>query len=290
MTSENPYPKRDDGESERGSRESVLEIEDVDVELGGERILTNVRHRVDEGRFIGLVGPNGAGKTTLIRTMNAVLTPDDGTVFVAGDDVSDLSSKEVSRRTATVPQNTSISFEFTVRKVVGMGRYPHVPRFGTLRGYDPGAHEERVEKAMKQTQVHELADRSVEDISGGERQRVLLARALAQDADLLLLDEPTSSLDINHQSRTLSLVRRLSEGEDPLSDNSRTVVAALHDIDAAARFCDELVLLDEGKVVSSGTPHEVVTEENLQDVFGTHVDVVENPSTGTPQVTVVDGN
>lgn len=250
-----------------------VSVEDVEVSLAGERVLKNVTAKAS-GVFVGIVGPNGAGKTTLLRTMNGVAEPDDGVALVGGDDISGLSSREAARRVATVPQNTDVSFEFSVEEVVRMGRHPHASRFGS-------GSSDAVYDAMERTDVMEFADRSVHEVSGGERQRVLLARCLAQDTDVLLLDEPTASLDAARAVETLSLVLSLV-------DEGRTAVAAIHDLSLAARFCDELVLLNDGEVVSSGLPSDVLTEENIEEVFGAPARVEHDSVTGSPRVTALE--
>ena len=251
----------------------TLDVSGVDVTLGGEQILEDVSATVADGRLVGVVGPNGAGKSTLLRAMNGVIDPDAGTVLVGGDDVHDLSSKAASRRIATVPQDTHVSFDFTVRQTVEMGRHPHQPRFGG--DSDP----EAVDRAMERAEVAQFADRDVTSLSGGEKQRVLLARALAQDAPVLLLDEPTASLDVNHQVRTLELVRGLADSDH------RAVVAAIHDLDLAARYCDELVLVADGEVLDSGLPRDVLTPDAIREAFDARVAVGTDPATGAPTVT-----
>lgn len=252
---------------------TTISVEGVEVSLGGKKVLRNVTARASDS-FVGVVGPNGAGKTTLIRAANGAVETDDGVVRVTGDDISSLSSRETARRVATMPQNTDVSFEFTVEEVVRMGRHPHVPRFGTDT-------TNKVEEAMERVDVARFADRSVHEVSGGERQRVLLARCLAQDADVLLLDEPTASLDVGRAVETLSLVRSLV-------DEGRTAVAAIHDLNLAARFCDELVLVDDGSVVSSGAPSDVLTKENVESVFGTPAYVERDEATGAVCVTALE--
>ena len=254
----------------------AIDVSDLSVTLGGVSVLDSVSTSVDEGRFVGLVGPNGAGKTTLLRAINGALTPDRGTVRVAGQDIAGLGSRATSRLVATVPQSTASAFDFPVRHVVAMGRTPHVGRLGTRTAADRAA----VDEAMARAAVADLADRPVTDVSGGERQRVVLARALAQDTPVLLLDEPTSDLDVNHQVRTLELVA-------DLVDEGRTVVAAIHDLDLAARYCDRVALLAGGKLRAVGTPDEVLTAERLERVFDTPVEVGENPATGTASVTAL---
>nr|WP_208288650.1 ATP-binding cassette domain-containing protein [Halobacterium sp. R2-5] len=228
---------------------------------------------VGDGRLVGVVGPNGAGKSTLLRAMNGVVEPVSGTVLVDDEAVHELPSKAASRRIASVPQDTSLGFDFSVRETVEMGRHAHVPRFGA--DPDPDA----VEHAMERAEVAQFADRDVTSLSGGEKQRVLLARALAQQAPVLLLDEPTASLDVNHQVRTLELVRGLADDAD------RTVVAAIHDLDLAARYCDELVLVADGRVLDSGRPADVLTPEQVREAFDARVAVGTDPATGEPTVT-----
>lgn len=253
----------------------MISVENVEVSLAGKKVLEDVSASADN-EFVGVVGPNGAGKTTLIRAANGAAEPDDGVVRVGGDDIASLSSREVSRRVATMPQNTDVSFEFSVEEIVRMGRHPHVSRFGT----DASA-TEKVRDAMERVKVARFADRSIHEVSGGERQRVLLARCLAQDAGVLLLDEPTASLDVNHAVETLSLVRSLV-------DEGRTAIAAIHDLDLAARFCDRLVLVGDGRVFSSGAPSDVLTEENIEQVFGTPAFVGHDPATGAVRVTALE--
>ncbi|WP_336344470.1 heme ABC transporter ATP-binding protein [Halalkalicoccus ordinarius] len=254
----------------------MIDVRDVDVRLGGVRILEDVSAHVDEGRFVGLVGPNGAGKSTLLRTIGAVLSPDAGSVVLDGEDVHDLPSRAASRRVAAVPQDTSLSFDFDVRDVVAMGRTPYRSR---LRPGDEGG-DAMVARALERTDTEEFADRPIDSVSGGERQRVVLARALAQDTPILLLDEPTASLDINHQLRTLELVR-------DLVDEGKTVIAAIHDLNLAAHYCDELVLLAEGRVLESGPPERVLTESNLTRAFDTRAVVSRHPVTGAVYVTAL---
>ena len=255
---------------------NVLDATDLRVQLGGESVLGGVSLSVGRGEFVGLVGPNGAGKTTLLHTLNGTRSPDAGTVRVDGEPVGTQSSREVARQIATVPQETTLSFSFSVADVVEMGRTPYVSRFGTTT---PADHE-AVERAMAAAEVAEFADRSVQSLSGGERQRVLLARALAQETETLLLDEPTASLDINHQVRTLELVA------DAVADG-RAVVAAIHDLDLAARYCDRLLLLADGGIRAAGEPASVLASDALQTAFGVPTELSEDPTTGTPRVTAV---
>jgi iron complex transport system ATP-binding protein len=254
----------------------VIRVADLVVSRGGRTVLDGVDLTVEGGRFLGLVGPNGAGKTTLLRTIDGSLVPDAGVVEVDGRPVGDLSSREQSRLVATVPQDASVAFDFPVRETVAMGRTPHVGRFERRSEADRRA----VEDAMARTSVAGFADRPVTEVSGGERQRVLIARAVAQDTPVVLLDEPTASLDINHQVRTLELVRDLTAA-------GRTAVAAIHDLNLAAHYCDELALLGEGRVLATGPPDEVLTEDRLERAFGASAVVSRHPVTGSVYVTAL---
>ncbi|MFB6192385.1 MAG: ABC transporter ATP-binding protein [Haloarculaceae archaeon] len=249
----------------------MIDVDGVRAAYGDRPVLSGVSLTVPEGETLALVGPNGAGKTTLLRTINGLVEPAAGTVTVDGRRVDRLGARERARLVATVPQETAVAFDFTVRQLVAMGRTPYRSRFGGETPDDRAA----VADALDRTDTADLADRSIDAISGGERSRVLLARALAQETPVLLLDEPTASLDINHQVRTLSLVAGLD----------RTVVAAIHDLDLAARFADRIALLADGTIAAAGPPERVLTADRLRDAFGVRVAVGEDPATGARTVT-----
>ncbi len=254
-----------------------LVASDLVVDRRDRRVLDGVSFRARSGEVVGLVGPNGAGKTTLLRACNGSLAPTSGTVTIDGDRVGELSARETARRVATVPQEPSLGFDFPVREAVAIGRTAHVPRFGR-RGSDDRA---AVDRALDRAAATGLADRPVTELSGGERARVSLARALTQAAPVLLLDEPTANLDVGHQVRTLSLVRGLA------GEGGRAVVAAVHDLDLAARFCDRLVLLADGVVRATGDPADVLVPDALTDAFGVRTRVDVDEATGRPRVTAL---
>ncbi|TKX82353.1 ATP-binding cassette domain-containing protein [Halorubrum sp. SD626R] len=263
-----------DGPETDADADALVGVRDLTVSFGDVPVVAGVDLRVGRGELVGLVGPNGAGKTTVIRAIKGTLAPDSGAVRLDGDGAADLSAREAGRRVASVPQETSLAFDFRVRHVVEMGRTPHLGRFD---GH--GADDDRaVEEAMDAAGVARFADRSITEVSGGERQRVLLARALAQGTPALLLDEPTASLDANHAVRTLELVR-------DLVDDGRGALAAIHDLDMAARYCDRIVVLANGGVQAAGPPGEVLTAEALRTAFDAEAFVGRNPATGTPTVT-----
>ncbi|RKS83952.1 iron complex transport system ATP-binding protein [Haloarcula quadrata] len=270
--SEQTAPEGSDPERDRSG--PMLDVSDLAVSFGDQSVVSGVDFSVDRGSLVGLVGPNGAGKTTVLRAVKGTLNPDTGTVRVDGEPISNRSAKAVSRLVASTPQGTALSFDFSVRQTVEMGRTPHLGRFDRMDEADRRA----VERAMERASVTQFADRPFTSLSGGERQRVLLARALAQETPVLLLDEPTASLDINHAVRTLELVRTLV-------DDGKTAVAAIHDLNLAARYYDELVLLAGGGVRAAGRPADVLTSDTLRDAFDAETLVTTQPGTDAPLVT-----
>ncbi|MDI6799126.1 MAG: ABC transporter ATP-binding protein [Actinomycetota bacterium] len=224
--------------------------------------------RIDPGEFVGLIGPNGSGKTTLIGLLSRSLAPK-GLIEVNGDDTGALTAKEMARRIAVVPQSLDISFSFNVRELVAMGRTPHLKRFEGERPADRLA----IEKAMKATRIGDLANRKVKELSGGEIQRVIIAQALAQEAGILLLDEPTAHLDIGYQLEIMELISELSEG-------GITVLAVIHDLNLAAAYFKRLVFLRDGRVIADGPTEEVFNSANIQQTFSTPNVVHKNPMTG----------
>jgi iron complex transport system ATP-binding protein len=248
----------------------MLRAEDLDVRYGDTRVLEAVSLAVNEGSFIGILGPNGCGKTTLLRTLSRILRPTSGTVSLDGKDISEYSVRDLATRLGAVPQETGVSFAFTAGEIVQMGRHPYLGPLSSLKEEDYAI----CRKAMEQTNTAHLADRFITEISGGERQRVLIARALAQQPKVLLLDEPTSHLDISHQIEILSIIRGLTPNV--------TVIGVFHDLNLAACFCDRIVLMEKGRVVAAGVPAEVLTDETIRRVFGVGMMVRTHPLTGRP--------
>ncbi|WHP16756.1 ABC transporter ATP-binding protein [Cellulomonas sp. ES6] len=228
---------------------------------------------VPAGSFTVIIGPNGCGKSTLLRALARTLRPRAGRVLLDGAPMGSLRSRAIARRLALLPQGPIAPEGITVGDLVARGRYPHQ---GLLRQWS--ADDARaVEAAMAATEVTELRDRDVADLSGGQRQRAWLAMALAQETDLLLLDEPTTFLDIAHQYEVMDLCARLHE-------EGRTLVAVLHDLNQAARYGTHVIAMQDGRVVAQGAPGEVITAGLVRDVFGLAARVVPDPETGTPMV------
>ena len=238
-----------------------LEIKDVDAYYGSVKILDGIDFSASHGELLGVIGPNGSGKTTLLRTISRILKPKVGTILLEGRDVQGMKDKEFSRNFAAVPQDTTINFDFSALDIVLMGRNPHLGRL-ELEG------EKDIEiarRCMELTNCWHLAERPITELSGGERQLVIIARALTQEPKVLLLDEPTSHLDINYQIEIMELLKRLT------SEEKLIVVAVIHDLNLAAQYCDRLALLHEGKIVSLGTQAQVLTAENIKNTFGADV-------------------
>ena len=243
-----------------------LSLRGIEVALGHRPVLCGVDLEVAPGEVVALVGPNGAGKTTLLRVASRVLAPDAGEARFEGRPLDTWSRRALSRAIAVVPQDTGIPFPFRAGELVVMGRVPHQP----LVGFDRVEDVDYARRALERMGIAHLADRSVFELSGGERQLVAFARALAQDPKLLLLDEPTAFLDLRHRVRVLGVVRELAA-------QGRSALVISHDLNLAARACDRLVVLQEGVIVASGSPEEVMTAELLEDVYGTEADILTAP-------------
>jgi iron complex transport system ATP-binding protein len=231
-------------------------------------VLHNLDLTVDEGEVVALVGPNGSGKSTLLRALGRILKPKGGAVMLEGRSLATLPTREVAQKLALLPQGPTLSNDMTVQELVWMGRSPHQGWLGLPNPSD----KEAVDWAAKETSIVPLLQRNVSDLSGGERQRVWLAMALAQQPRLLLLDEPTTFLDLAHQLELLELVRYLN------AEHGLTVVMVLHDLNQAARYAHRVVVLHEGAVHAQGTPQAVLTPETLRAVFGIEGEVIDGPA------------
>ncbi len=255
----------------------MIRTERLAAGYGAEDIIRDICLDAAEGEFIGIIGPNGSGKTTLIKAMSRVLAARTGAVTLEGRLLEEYDPKELARTLGVVPQETSVGFSYTVKDIVMMGRFPHHTRFSRESEEDYRV----VEEAMAVTGIAHMAERPVTDISGGERQRVIIARALAQQPRFLLLDEATAHLDINHQVEILSIIRGLGARV--------TKIGVFHDLNLASAYCDRIILMAGGEVRALGTPEEVLTRENLREHYGIDALIQTHPVTGRPMVLPLEG-
>lgn len=253
-----------------------ISANDVSLRLGDSQVLTSVSFEARPGELVGIIGPNGAGKSTLLRALAGLLRPDSGSVRLGGTRIERMNAGERARSIAFMPQQDA-AHPFTALETVLMGRYAHLGRFEL-----EGREDRRIARdAMAQTETARFESRQLDRLSGGERQRVVLARALAQRARVMLLDEPSSSLDLRHRLSVMETLRH------EIADRGIAVVIALHDIALVGRYCDRLMMLSRGAVVSEGSPTETLTPENLRHVFGVETTVRIDPDTGCPQVWLI---
>lgn len=253
---------------------TTLEAQQVTFSFNETPVLDQVDLRLEPGVIVGVIGPNGAGKSTLVRLLSRLLTPASGRIQLNGHDLARWRPADLARMLAVVPQDPELPPSFTAWEMVLMGRSPHLGWMGKESQRDRAV----VRRAMEETRTWQLAGRFISQLSGGERQRVVVARALAQEPRVLLLDEPTAHLDINHQVETLSLISRL------VRERGLAALAIFHDLNLAAQYCDELVLLHQGRVVAQGLPQQVLTPPLLRRVYGTEVTVISHPASGLPLV------
>ena len=252
----------------------TIEGRDIDWSAAGRLIVDGVDCRVEPGSLVGVIGPNGSGKSSFLRCLAGLRTADDGVILVQGDTIGSLGRREVARRLAFLDQETTADLPLTVLEAVMLGRTPHKGLFDR----DDDRDRAIAARALDATELTGFENRAWETLSGGERQRARIARAIAQEPSILLLDEPTNHLDVSHQLQVLRLVRGLG----------LACLAALHDLNLAAMFCDRLIVLHEGRVVATGAPADVLTTALVRDVYGVDCEIVTHPRTGRPVVTLDD--
>nr|WP_275433965.1 ABC transporter ATP-binding protein [Cutibacterium avidum] len=255
-----------------------MKADAVSVGYGDRAVLDHLDLSIPTGRIGAIIGPNGCGKSTLLRTMTRLIRPSSGQVVLDGQELPTVPTRQLARIVGLLPQSPTAPTTITVADLVARGRAPHQGIFGRWTTDD----EQTVASALERTGIVELARRPVDELSGGQRQRVWIAMALAQNTDVLFLDEPTTYLDLAHQIDVLSLLRDLNRRDGV------TIVMVLHDINMAARYCDWLVAMRDGEVRANGTPTEVITADVMREVFGLRTHIIHTPDVGTPIVIPID--
>lgn len=243
----------------------MIESKHLSFSYGKHLVLEDINLTLQDTGFYGIMGPNGAGKSTLVKLLARILPADKKTIFYEHKDIHEYQGKELAKYISYVPQNTSIEYEFTVMDILKMGRYPHLGRFDNLDAHDVKC----IEEAIAITDIENLVDKKVTEISGGELQRTLIARTLVQDTKIILLDEPISHLDIKYQKETIKLLQEI------VREKEKLVIAVLHDVNVCSRYCDYVIVLENKKAIL-GKPEEVLTRERMEEVYHTEVMMVEN--------------
>ncbi len=252
--------------------DKCIEVKNLSFSYGKANVLKGITLTFEKGKFYSIIGPNGSGKTTLLKNISGILPAAKDTVFIKGKDISELSRNFIAKTLALVPQNINIEYEFTAYEIVLMGRTPFKGRF---QDYDE-EDKKKAKEAMRLTSTWELKDKLITTLSGGEQQRVIAARALCQDTEIILLDEPTSHLDIQHQLGFLNIFSKLKK--------DIMVIAVLHDLNLASLYSDEIILIDKGRVMDKGEPKEVITENNISKVYNISVDIINNSCKDRPYI------
>jgi iron complex transport system ATP-binding protein len=256
---------------------SIISAENINFSYATKPVMENISFNIDEAQIVAMIGPNGSGKTTLLKIINGTLFPAAGQMLIDGKETSRWSRKDIAQKVAIVPQETAVIFPFYAEEIVLMGRFPHLNnyRFEDKKDY------RIVHEAMEKTDTLAFAARRFDELSAGERQRVLIARALAQEPKVLLLDESTVFLDLKHQAQFLALLRQLNTAQQ------LTVIFVTHDINLAAQHADRIILLYSGKIYAIGKPAEVITAANIKEVYDVDSLIDKNPQSGLPRMTLL---
>ncbi|CAM2984989.1 ABC transporter ATP-binding protein [Paenibacillus sediminis] len=255
----------------------MITVKNAAKAYDGQFVLEGVNWHINQGEWWGIIGPNGSGKSTLLHLISGTEKLTNGDISIQGKPISNYSRKELSRIVAVLQQDGVPQIHFPVRDVIEMGRFPYQDWLGReQQGYEEK--DQLLNEIMSKLELDSIADRSVDELSGGQRQRVALGKVMAQEPQVLLLDEPTTYLDIRYQLQFMELVQKWR------MDNGLTIIAVLHDLNLAAQFCDKLLVLKDGKAVSSGTPAEILTRDNIHSVFKVNPAIVAHPDSGVPQL------
>lgn len=249
----------------------ALTVQNLQLSYQNKVIIPNLDLTLPKNQITALIGPNGCGKSTLLKSLARLLKPTSGVVTHQSHNIWKKSAKHYAQQIAFLPQQHFIPEGIKVKELVAYGRAPYINLWGKLNKKD----EKIVEKVMRTTQINELSDKLVSDLSGGQQQRVFLAMTLAQDTDIILLDEPTTYLDLNHQAELMHIMRGLQQ-------QGKTIITVLHDLNQACRYCDYLVVLKQGQLIAEGTPQNIMTESLLKNVFDLNVEIHADPISQTP--------
>ncbi len=255
----------------------MIELRSISFRYQKDWVLRDLSFLIEKGEFVGVIGPNGSGKSTLLKILSSVLIAQKGEIFYEGVPLKKMNRNDLAKKIAVVPQETHLLFPFKALEIVLMGRAPYLGHLLFERTIDL----EIAKKAMEWTETLQFSERSIDELSGGERKRVFIARALAQEPEVILLDEPTSNLDIHHQLDFLELILHLNQ------ERGLTIVMASHDINIASEFCDRLILLQQGRIYKMGPPQEVVIKDNIETVYGCEIWVDQHPVSKMPRISLL---
>lgn len=258
---------------------AILRAENLSAGYENGDVIKNISFVMNRGDFLTIMGPNGSGKSTLIKALQGLLRNVSGRVEVEALDLSELKPGQAAKKIAYVPQTTDSSFDFSVQEIVMMGRYIHQTRWGRSSDSDLRT----IQEVMALAEINDLRHKKLAHLSGGEKQRVLIARALAQDAPLLFLDEPSSHLDINYQVEIYKILKRLQ------FEKGKTILSTEHNINLAIPYSQRILLLKDGQIHALGPPDRLITQENIREVFQAEVDIRQNPRTGLPEISLISG-
>ena len=251
---------------------NCIKTKDLNISYGNLDIVKDLNLEIPKGKITTIVGANGCGKSTILKTLARIIKPKSGLIYINNKELNSQDSKELAKAMAVLPQSPQAPNGLTVEELISYGRFPHQKGFGKLKDED----KDIINWALEKTRILEFRDRPIEALSGGQRQRAWIAMALAQETDILLLDEPTTYLDLAHQLEVFKLLEELNKKE------GRTIVMVIHELNNAARFADHMIGVKKGKIVCQGTAHEVMTKENLREIFNIDAEIVNEPKSGKP--------
>ena len=251
---------------------NCITTKDLNISYGNVDIVKDLNLNIPKGKITTIIGANGCGKSTILKTIGRIINPKSGNIYVNGKDIHKQNPKDLAKEMAVLPQSPQAPSGLTVEELISYGRFPHQSGFGKAKKED----NDIVSWALEVTGISEFRDRDIDDLSGGQRQRAWIAMALAQETDILLLDEPTTYLDLAHQLEILKLLEDLNKKE------GRTIVMVIHELNNAARFADHMIGVKKGKIVCEGSAEDVMTKENLKEIFNIDAEIVKDPRTQRP--------